>query len=139
MVRLLGLNIQDNLKIGFALTSIYGIGWTRSSEIIKGCKIDESKRIKDLTDDELKGIINFIDKNYITEGELREDLAESIKRLKDIGSYRGLRHSRSLPVRGQRTRSNARTKRGKRKTVGALKKDDRAKLTEAATSEGNKK
>ena len=111
MVRLLGLNIQDNLKIGFALTSIYGIGWTRSSEIIKGCKIDESKRIKDLTEVELK----------------------------DIGSYRGLRHSRSLPVRGQRTRSNARTKRGKRKTVGALKKDDRAKLTETTTPDGNKK
>ena len=139
MVRLLGLNIQDNLKIGFALTSIYGIGWTRATKIINECKIDESKRIKDLTEEELKGIINLIDKNYITEGELRESLAESIKRLKDIGSYRGLRHSRSLPVRGQRTRSNARTKRGKRKTVGALKKDDRAKLTEAATSEGSKK
>ncbi len=139
MVRLLGLNIQDNLKISFALTSIYGIGWTRAVKIIKGCNIDESKRIKDLTESELKEIINFIDKNYITEGGLRENLAESLKRLKDIGSYRGLRHSRSLPVRGQRTRSNARTKRGKRKTVGALKKDDRAKLTETTTPDGNKK
>lgn len=139
MVRLLGLNIQDNLKIGFALTSIYGIGWTRASKIIKGCNLDESKRIKDLTETELKEIINFIDKNYITEGELKENLAESLKRLKDIGSYRGLRHSRSLPVRGQRTRSNARTKRGKRKTVGALKKDDRAKLTDTTTPDENKK
>lgn len=138
MVRLLGLNIQDNFKVGFALTSIFGIGWTRADKIIKECKLDGSKRIKDLTEDELKEIINFIDKNYITEGELRENLAESIKRLKDIGSYRGLRHSRSLPVRGQRTRSNARTKRGKRKTVGALKKDDRAKLTEAATADNKK-
>ena len=138
MVRLLGLNIQDNFKVGFALTSIFGIGWTRAEKIIKECKLDGSKRIKDLTEDELKEIINFIDKNYITEGELRENLAESIKRLKDIGSYRGLRHSRSLPVRGQRTRSNARTKRGKRKTVGALKKDDRAKLTESATAENKK-
>jgi|SRR3989344_370143 len=138
MVRLLGLNIQDNFKVGFALTSIFGIGWTRAEKIIKECKLDGSKRIKDLTEDELKEIINFIDKNYITEGELRENLAESIKRLKDIGSYRGLRHSRSLPVRGQRTRSNARTKRGKRKTVGALKKDDRAKLTEAATADNKK-
>ena len=138
MVRLLGLNIQDNFKVGFALTSIFGIGWTRAEKIIKECKLDGSKRIKDLTEDELKEIINFIDKNYITEGELRENLAESIKRLKDIGSYRGLRHSRSLPGRGQRTRSNARTKRGKRKTVGALKKDDRAKLTEAATADNKK-
>ena len=138
MVRLLGLNIQDNFKVGFALTSIFGIGWTRAEKIIKECKLDGSKRIKDLSEDELKEIINFIDKNYITEGELRENLAESIKRLKDIGSYRGLRHSRSLPVRGQRTRSNARTKRGKRKTVGALKKDDRAKLTEAATADNKK-
>ena len=138
MVRLLGLNIQDNFKVGFALTSIFGIGWTRAEKIIKECKLEGSKRIKDLTEDELKEIINFIDKNYITEGELRENLAESIKRLKDIGSYRGLRHSRSLPVRGQRTRSNARTKRGRRKTVGALKKDDRAKLTEAATADNKK-
>lgn len=138
MVRLLGLNIQDNFKVGFALTSIFGIGWTRAEKIIKECKLDGSKRIKDLTEDELKEIINYIDKNYLTEGELRENLAESIKRLKDIGSYRGLRHSRSLPVRGQRTRSNARTKRGKRKTVGALKKDDRAKLTEAATADNKK-
>ena len=138
MVRLLGLNIQDNFKVGFALTSIFGIGWTRAEKIIKECKLDGSKRIKDLTEDELKEIINFIDKNYITEGELRENLAESIKILKDIGSYRGLRHSRSLPGRGQRTRSNARTKRGKRKTVGALKKDDRAKLTEAATADNKK-
>ncbi len=138
MVRLLGLNIQDNFKVGFALTSIFGIGWTRAEKIIKECKLDGSKRIKDLSEEELKEIINFIDKNYITEGELRENLAESIKRLKDIGSYRGLRHSRSLPVRGQRTRSNARTKRGKRKTVGALKKDDRAKLTESATAENKK-
>lgn len=138
MVRLLGLNIQDNFKVGFALTSIFGIGWTKAEKIIKECKLDGSKKIKDLSEDELKEIINFIDKNYITEGELRENLAESIKRLKDIGSYRGLRHSRSLPVRGQRTRSNARTKRGKRKTVGALKKDDRAKLTEAATAENKK-
>ncbi|MDP3974577.1 MAG: 30S ribosomal protein S13 [bacterium] len=138
MVRLLGLNIQDNFKVGFALTSIFGIGWTRAEKIIKECKLDGSKRLKDLTEDELKEIINFIDKNYITEGELRENLAESIKRLKDIGSYRGLRHSRSLPVRGQRTRSNARTKRGKRKTVGALKKDDRAKLTVAETADNKK-
>ena len=138
MVRLLGLNIQDNFKVGFALTSIFGIGWTRAEKIIKECKLDGSKRIKDLSEEELKEIINFIDKKYITEGELRENLAESIKRLKDIGSYRGLRHSRSLPVRGQRTRSNARTKRGKRKTVGALKKDDRAKLTESATAENKK-
>ena len=138
MVRLLGLNIQDNFKVGFALTSIFAIGWTRAEKIIKECKLDGSKRIKDLSEEELKEIINFIDKNYITEGELRENLAESIKRLKDIGSYRGLRHSRSLPVRGQRTRSNARTKRGKRKTVGALKKDDRAKLTESATAENKK-
>jgi small subunit ribosomal protein S13 len=128
MVRLLGLNIQDDLKVDFALTAVFGIGWTRAVKILKECKIDMSKRIKDLSESDLKEIIKYVEENYQIEGQLRETQADDIKRLKDIGSYRGLRHSRALPARGQRTRSNARTKRGKRKTVGALKKEEWAKM-----------
>ncbi|MEX1052216.1 MAG: 30S ribosomal protein S13 [Patescibacteria group bacterium] len=128
MVRLLGLNIDDGLKVDFALTSVYGIGWTLAANILKECKIENSKRMKDLNEDDLKRIIKFVEENYQVEGNLREKQADNIKRLKDIGSYRGLRHSRGLPLRGQRTKSNARTKRGKRKTVGALKKEEWAKM-----------
>jgi small subunit ribosomal protein S13 len=128
MVRILGLNISDKSNIDYALTNLYGIGWSNSKTILKKCNIDRLKKVKDLSEEELKAIINFIENNYKVEGDLREILAENIKRLKDINSYRGVRHNKSLPVRGQRTRSNARTKRGKRKTVGALKKEVRAMM-----------
>ncbi len=123
MVRLLGLNIPDNLNIKYALTTFYGIGLSTSIKILKECNISTSKSIKELSDDELKRIISVVDKNYKIEGDLREIIVENIKRLKDINAYRGSRHMKGLPARGQRTRSNARTKRGKRKTVGALKKE----------------
>jgi len=139
MVRLLGLNIQDDLKVDFALTSVYGIGWSRAERLLKECKIESSKRIKDLSEEDFKKIINFVEENYQVEGDLREKQADNIKRLKDIGSYRGLRHSRSLPLRGQRTRSNARTKRGKRKTVGALKKEEWAKVGQPNAPESTNK
>lgn len=131
MVRLLGLNIEDRFKVSYALTSFYGIGWIRALKLLKSCNIDESTRVKDLSEDDLKKIVSFVEENYQIEGELREKEASDIKRLKDIGSYRGLRHSRGLPVKGQRTKSNARTKRGKRKTVGALKKEDRARIVQS--------
>lgn len=128
MVRLLGIPLPDDKNIGYALTLVYGIGFSTSKKILKQAGINETKKVAQLTEEELKKIVTFIEKNYKVEGELRQLLAENIKRLKEIGSYRGLRHIRGLPVRGQRTRSNARTKRGKRKTVGALRKEVWAKL-----------
>src|SRR3989344_6111725 len=133
MVRLLGIQILDDQKIEFALTMLYGIGWTTSGKILDQVKVEKNKKIKDLTEEEIKKIIEVIDKNYKIEGELKEKVIEDIKRLREIGSYRGLRHARNLPVRGQRTRSNARTKRGKRKTVGALRKETWAKMEQQKT------
>ena len=133
MVRLLGIQILDDQKIEFALTMLYGIGWTTSGKILDQVKVEKNKKIKDLTEEEIKKIIEVIDKNYKIEGELKEKVTDDIKRLREIGSYRGLRHARNLPVRGQRTRSNARTKRGKRKTVGALRKETWAKMEQHKT------
>jgi small subunit ribosomal protein S13 len=124
----MGVVLPDDKKIDFALTLIYGLGWTTAEKILKQTNIDAHKRVKDLSEDELKHITLLVEKNYKVEGDLREEISDNLKRLRDIGSYRGIRHVRGLPVRGQRTRSNARTKRGKRKTVGALKKEAWAKL-----------
>lgn len=128
MIRLFGVVLPDEKKIDFALTLIYGIGWARANEILKRTNIDKNKKVKELTESEIKKITEFIEKNYKVEGDLREEISENIKRLKEISCYRGIRHIKNLPVRGQRTRSNARTKRGKRKTVGALRKEVWAKL-----------
>ena len=128
MHRIVGIILPDNKRIDYALTIIHGIGWPRSNKILEATKIDKSTRVKSLTEDQIKSIVAFIDKEYRVEGELREDQNDDIKKLKDIGSYRGLRHRLGLPVRGQRTSSNARTKRGKRKTVGALSKESWAKM-----------
>lgn len=128
MQRLLGVVLPDNKRIDYALTLIYGIGWTSSKQILEKSKIDESIRVKDISEDQLKILIKVIEKDYPVEGRLREERNENIKRLREIGCYRGLRHSMGLPSRGQRTRSNARTKRGKRRTVGALSKEAWAKL-----------
>jgi len=130
MVRIVGVNLPENKCIEYALTLIYGLSWSNVKEILTTVNIDRNKKVKDLLESEIKKIQNEIEKNYKVEGDLREVISENIKRLKDIGSYRGIRHARNLPVRGQRTRSNARTKRGKRKTVGALKKEDQVKLQE---------
>ena len=124
----MGVVLPDDKKIDFALTLIYGLGWTTAEKILKQTNIDAHKRVKDLSEDELKHITLLVEKNYKVEGDLREEISDNLKRLRDIGSYRGIRHVRGLPVRGQRTRSNARTKPGKRKTVGALKKEAWAKL-----------
>lgn len=128
MVRLLGIILPDGKRIEYALTLLYGIGWTRAKQVLNQTGIDKNKKVSQLTEDELKKISMVIDKNYKVEGDLREEINENINRLREIGSYRGIRHIRGLPVRGQRTKSNARTKRGKRKTVGALKKEERVKV-----------
>lgn len=128
MARIHGVVLPDAKKIEYALTLLYGVGWDNSGKILDAAGVDRNKRVNVLTEDEIKKIGEFIDKNYKVEGDLREEVTGNINRKKEIGSYIGLRHLRGLPVRGQRTRSNARTKRGKRKTVGALKKEVWAKL-----------
>lgn len=128
MARISGIELSDNLKVDYALTRIKGIGWTLSKKILKELKFDLSKRLKDLTSDDLNKITSKIEE-YPTEGDLLRRIRTNISRLQAVSSYRGLRHSRGLPVRGQRTKTNARTKRGKRKTVGAFKKEALAKMT----------
>lgn len=137
MHRIVGIILPDDKRIDYALTIIHGIGWPRSNKILEATKIDKSTRVKNLTEDQIKLIVAFIDKEYRVEGELREDQNDDIKKLKDIGSYRGLRHRLGLPVRGQRTSSNARTKRGKRKTVGALSKESWAKMEQTTAGGGS--
>jgi len=136
-MRILGVTLPDDKRIEFGLILIYGIGWTRAKNILKAANIDGNKKIGQLSEEELRKLTDFIEKNYKVEGELREEINENIKRLKEINSYRGLRHIKGLPVRGQRTRSNARTKRGKRKTVGALKKEVWAKLEQSKSKTTN--
>lgn len=128
MARILGVVLPDDKRVEYALTLLYGVGFSRAKIIMSQVNINSGKRVKDLSEEEIKKIVVLIDKNYKVEGDLKEEVTTNIKRLREIGSYRGLRHTHNLPVRGQRTRSNARTKRGKRKTVGALRKEVWAKL-----------
>ena len=133
MVRILGNTLPDEKRIDYALTLIYGIGWSNGKKILQQANVAAKTRVKNLTEEEIKKLTQIVDKNYKTEGNLREIINENIKRLKEIGCYRGIRHIKGLTVRGQRTKSNARTKRGKRKTVGALKKEVWAKLGQQKT------
>lgn len=126
MPRLVGVDIPDNKRVIVALTYIRGIGRNLSEEILTKLNIDLSVRAKDLSGQDLAKIQKTLD-GYMIEGDLRKSVRENIQRLKRIGSYRGMRHTQGLPSRGQRTRVNARTKRGKRKTIGAMKKEDAAK------------
>ncbi|MEK9154898.1 MAG: 30S ribosomal protein S13 [Patescibacteria group bacterium] len=122
-MRLLGVNIPDNKRVEIALTYIYGVGRTSANEILIGTKINFDKKAKDLTADELNKIKEYIEKKYKTEGELRQFIRSNIGRLKEIQSYRGSRHMKRLPARGQRTKTNSRTVRGNvRKTVGSGKR-----------------
>ncbi len=130
MPRIAGNDIPDNKKVIFSLQYIYGVGAKTAADIVKGAGIDGEKRAKDLTGEEINRIQRQLDK-VNTEGDLRRLISENVDRLKRIKSYRGLRHSMGLPVRGQRTRSNARTGRGKRRTVGAMTKEMAAKLDAA--------
>src|SRR5258708_969143 len=127
MARLSGVNIPDNKQVGVALTYIYGIGPTASGEIVSGAKVDPTVRVKDLTDAELSRLQEIIANKYTVEGELQRVVTGNIKRLKDIKAYRGLRHTANLPAHGQRTRTNARTRRGKKVTVGGTAKKVAAK------------
>jgi small subunit ribosomal protein S13 len=119
MVRIAGINLPDNKRIEIALTYVFGIGKTTSTKILNELKIDLNKRTKDLTDREADDIRNKMEKGMLIEGDLRRSLSQDIKRLKEINTYRGLRHKLGLPARGQRTKTNARTKRGKRMTAGS--------------------
>jgi len=132
MHRIHGVTLPDNKEVGYALTLLYGISFSRSAKILDQAKVEKNKKVGQLGEDELKKIIAIIDKEFKIEGDLKEEIVANIKTLKDIGCYRGFRHIRNLPVKGQRTRSNARTKRGKRKTVGALKKEVWNKLEQNA-------
>jgi small subunit ribosomal protein S13 len=122
MARIAGVDIPRDKRVVISLTYIYGVGRTRSSEILKTTKIDESVRVKDLTDDQLVALRDEIEKNYKVEGDLRRDVAADIRRKVEIGSYEGLRHRKGLPVRGQRTKTNARTRKGPKRTVAGKKK-----------------
>ncbi len=123
MPRIAGVNIPDNKRIEIAITYIYGIGRSLSRKILKETKIDPNKKAKDLTPKEVNDLKEFIEKSHKIEGDLRREVMVNIKRLKDIGTWRGLRHSKKLPVRGQRTKTNTRTVRGNvRKTMGSGRK-----------------
>ncbi|MFA5009689.1 MAG: 30S ribosomal protein S13 [Patescibacteria group bacterium] len=122
VIRIAGINLNNDRRIDIALTAVYGVGRPLSAEILKQLKISPATRVKDLTEAEENKLRTFIEKELLVEGDLRREVAVNIKRLKDLGSYRGLRHIRKLPVRGQRTKTNARTKRGKRVTMGSGRK-----------------
>jgi len=122
MARIEGANIPEGKRVEYGLTYIFGIGLKSSRDILEKLKIDIDKRVKDLTNDEIGAIQKEVSTNYIAEGELRKRIALCIRRLQEIGSYRGLRHKKGLPVRGQRTKTNARTRKGPRRASITLKK-----------------
>jgi len=122
VARIAGVDLPRDKRVVIALTYIYGIGRTRAQTILAQTGVNPDTRVRDLTEEEVNRLREFIDKNYTVEGDLRREVQTNIKRLIDIGSYRGLRHRRGLPVRGQRTRTNARTRKGPRRTVGGKKK-----------------
>jgi len=117
MPRIVGVDVPDNKAIGISLTYVYGVGRRTSEQILKEAKIDRSTKASKLSEDELSRITQVIDRNYIVGGELRRQVTQNIARLRDIGCYRGVRHRKGLPVRGQKTQRNARTRKGPRKTV----------------------
>lgn len=134
MARIAGIDLPNNKRIDIALTYLYGIGRSNVRVLLEKAEVKAQIKVANLSEEEVNRIQKALDKGFKVEGDLRVEISGNIKRLKEIGSYRGLRHAKNLPVRGQRTRTNARTKRGKRQTVGALKKDTRAKMTTAETA-----
>ena len=122
MARIAGVDLPREKRVEIGLTYIYGIGRNLSNDILKDTGINPDTRVKDLTEDEAAKLREAIEKNYIVEGDLRRDVALNIKRLVEIGSYRGLRHRKGLPVRGQRSKTNARTRKGPKKTIANKKK-----------------
>ncbi len=122
MARIAGVDLPENKRVDIGLTYIFGIGRSNVVAVMKDAAVDGAKRIKDLTEEEVNRIQKVVEKIKV-EGDLRQEVEQNIKRLEEIGSYRGSRHRKGLPSRGQRTKSNSRTKRGKRKTVGTVRKD----------------
>ena len=122
MARIAGVDLPREKRVEIGLTYIYGIGRVSSNKILEAANVDPSTRVKDLTDDEVKRISAVIDETMMVEGDLRRDVALNIKRLQEIGCYRGIRHRKGLPVRGQRTKTNARTRKGPVRTVANKKK-----------------
>jgi small subunit ribosomal protein S13 len=122
LARIAGVNLPTNKRIGIALQYIYGIGGAKAKEILEKVSLPESRRVSQLTDQEVLQLREVIDRDYMVEGDLRRDVAMNIKRLMDLGCYRGLRHRRGLPVRGQRTHTNARTRKGPAKPIAGKKK-----------------
>ena len=121
MARIAGIDLPRNKRLEVALTYIYGIGKTRSNKILQEASVDKNKKTDQLSEKEVNQIRDVIEKKYVVEGDLRREVTLNIKRLIDLGTYRGLRHRKGLPVRGQNTRSNARTRKGPRKTVAGKK------------------
>jgi len=122
LARIAGVNLPNQKRLEIGLTYIYGIGRSTATTIITELQLDPNEKVKDLTDEEVTKLRGYIDQNLEVEGELRRERSQAIKRLSEIGSYRGLRHRRGLPVNGQRTKTNARTRKGPKKTVGRGKK-----------------
>jgi small subunit ribosomal protein S13 len=122
VARIAGVDLPRDKRVDVALRYIYGIGPTRSFQIVQGTGVEGGTKVRDLSEDEVSRIREFIDRTYKVEGDLRREVAQDIKRKIEIGSYQGIRHRRSLPVRGQRTHTNARTRKGPRKTVAGKKK-----------------
>ena len=124
MARIAGVDLPREKRVEIGLTYIYGIGRATSNKILAETKVDPDTRVKDLSEDDVAKIRDYIEEHVVVEGDLRRDVALNIKRLKDIGCYRGVRHRKNLPVRGQSTKQNARTRKGPKKTVGRGKKKD---------------
>ncbi|EEG77778.1 30S ribosomal protein S13 [Dethiobacter alkaliphilus] len=122
MARIAGVDLPREKRVEIALTYIYGIGRKTSQDILSQSAVNMDTRVRDLTEDEVNRLREYIDKNYKVEGDLRREVAMNIKRLMEIGSYRGIRHRRGLPVRGQTTKNNARTRKGPKRTVGVRRK-----------------
>lgn len=122
MARIAGVDLPRDKRVEAALPYIYGIGWSLSKQILRKAGVDPATRVRDLTEEEVARLREIIDKEHKVEGDLRAEVQRNIKRLIEIGSYRGLRHRRGLPVRGQRTQTNARTRKGPRRTVGVKRK-----------------
>lgn len=132
-MRFLGTNIPDDKRIDIALTYLYGIGRSNVKKILTAAAVDSGIRAKALSEEDIKKLTKVLE-SYKLEGDLRAEVSGNIRTLRDIGTYRGMRHARNLPARGQRTRSNARTKRGKRMTIGAIKKELAAKMEVASAA-----
>ena len=133
MPRVLGIDIPGRKRVEYALRYIYGVGPARASELVEKADIDASKKADDLTDEEITRLAGLLQSQYVVEGDLRREVQQNIRRLNSINCYRGLRHRRGLPVRGQRTSTNARTRKGPKKTVGAVRgKEARSAAKQAA-------